>query len=84
MTQESIVKTLRKPAGLVPNIGGGIPNDIFSEVLGLPTVWVPHSYAGCNQHAPNEHMLESVAREGLQVMAGLFWDIGAEKSSSQR
>jgi len=78
MTRESFAQTLGKPAALVPNIGGGIPNDIFSEVLGLPTVWVPHSYAGCNQHAPNEHMLESVAREGLQIMAGLFWDIGAD------
>ena len=27
--------------------------------------------------AINEHMLELVAREGLQIMAGLFWDIGA-------
>ena len=25
--------------------------------LGLPTVWVPHSYASCSQHAPNEHLL---------------------------
>ena len=65
-------------AALIPNIGGGIPNDIFGEDLGMPTVWVPHSYAGCNQHAPNEHMLASVAREGLQIMAGLFWDIGTD------
>ncbi len=65
-------------AALIPNIGGGIPNDIFAEGLGMPTVWIPHSYAGCNQHAPNEHLLAPVAREGLQVMAGLFWDIGAK------
>ena len=26
-------------------------------ILGLPTVWIPHSYASCSQHAPNEHML---------------------------
>lgn len=78
-TRASFARTLGKPAAMIPNIGGGIPNDIFSEVLGLPTVWVPHSYAGCNQHAPNEHMLESVAREGLQIMAGLFWDIGTGK-----
>ncbi|MGB0572952.1 MAG: M20 family metallopeptidase [Alphaproteobacteria bacterium] len=63
-------------AALIPNIGGGIPNDIFAEDLGMPTVWIPHSYAGCNQHAPNEHILAPVAREGLQIMAGLFWDIG--------
>jgi len=76
----SFTDTLGTPPALVPNIGGGIPNDVFMEVLDLPTVWVPHSYAGCNQHAPNEHMLESVAREGLQIMAGLFWDIGGGKA----
>ena len=79
----SFTETLNAAPALVPNIGGGIPNDVFMEVLNLPTVWVPHSYAGCNQHAPNEHMLESVAREGLQVMAGLFWDIGDGKAPRQ-
>lgn len=41
-----------------------------------PTLWVPHSYPACAQHAPNEHLLASVAREGLAIMAGLFWDLG--------
>ena len=51
---------------------------VAADTLGLPTLWVPHSYAACAQHAPNEHMLGSVAREGLALMAGLFWDLGAE------
>ena len=62
---------------LLPNLGGSLPNDIFTEVLGLPTVWVPHSYAGCSQHAPNEHVLAPVMREALGLMAGLWWDIGS-------
>lgn len=37
---------------------------------------MPHSYPACAQHAPNEHLLGSVAREGLAIMAGLFWDLG--------
>jgi hypothetical protein len=45
-------------------------------VLNLKTIWVPHSYAGCSQHAPNEHLLAPIAREGLGLMAGLFWDLG--------
>ncbi len=53
-----------------------LPNDSFAEVLGLRTIWVPHSYAGCSQHAPDEHLLAPIAREGLAIMAGLFWDIG--------
>jgi acetylornithine deacetylase/succinyl-diaminopimelate desuccinylase-like protein len=67
--------TGRKPA-ILPNLGGTLPNDAFSDILGLPTLWVPHSYPGCSQHAANEHLLASVAREGLQMMAGLFWDLG--------
>jgi acetylornithine deacetylase/succinyl-diaminopimelate desuccinylase-like protein len=67
--------TGKKPA-LLPNLGGSLPNDIFANQLGLPTLWVPHSYPGCAQHAPNEHVLVSVVREGLGLMAGLFWDLG--------
>jgi hypothetical protein len=50
-------------------------------VLGPPTIWVPHFYPACSQRAPNEHMLASVAREGLQIMTGLFWDLGAPEFS---
>ncbi len=61
---------------MLPNLGGSLPNACFTEILGLPTIWVPHSYRGCSQHAPNEHLLAPVVREGLQMMAGIWWDIG--------
>lgn len=76
----SITDTTGKPPHILPNLAGSLPNDAFSEVLGLPTVWVPHSYRACSQHAPNEHVLKSVSRDALQVMAGLYWDIGNRKS----
>ena len=72
---DSLQRTTAKPASLLPNFGGSLPNDVFSEILGLPTLWIPHSYPACSQHAPNEHLLGSVAREALTVMAGLFWDL---------
>jgi acetylornithine deacetylase/succinyl-diaminopimelate desuccinylase-like protein len=77
--------TGKKPA-LLPNLGGTVPNDVFAYTLGLPTLWVPHSYPACAQHAPNEHLLGSVAREALAVMAGLWWDLGddAARLASQR
>ncbi len=62
---------------VIPSTGGGIPNDVFQDVLGLPTIWVPHSYAGCSQHAPDEHILMPVMTEAAALMAGLYWDIGA-------
>lgn len=73
----SLERTTGKRPAILPNLGGSLPNDTFTEILGLPTVWVPHSYAGCCQHAPNEHALQSALRESLGVMTGLFWDIGA-------
>jgi acetylornithine deacetylase/succinyl-diaminopimelate desuccinylase-like protein len=73
---DSIARTTGNAPAILPNLGGSLPNDIFADVLGLPTVWIPHSYAGCAQHAPNEHLLASVAREALQIMAGLWWDLG--------
>jgi acetylornithine deacetylase/succinyl-diaminopimelate desuccinylase-like protein len=72
----SIERTLGRRPALLPNLGGSLPNDCFSDVLGLPTIWVPHSYAGCSQHAPNEHVLAPILREGLAMMAGLYWDLG--------
>jgi acetylornithine deacetylase/succinyl-diaminopimelate desuccinylase-like protein len=74
---ESIAKTTEKKPAVLPNIGGSLPNDIFSQGLSLPTIWVPHSYPGCSQHAPNEHFPTALAREALAIMAGLYWDIGA-------
>jgi acetylornithine deacetylase/succinyl-diaminopimelate desuccinylase-like protein len=74
--KDSLARTTGKNPAVLPNLGGSLPNDIFSEVLGLPTVWVPHSYPSCSQHAPDEHLLPDVAREGLRIMAGLYWDIG--------
>jgi acetylornithine deacetylase/succinyl-diaminopimelate desuccinylase-like protein len=74
--QNSIRRTTGKEPAVLPNFGGSLPNDVFSQVLGLPTIWLPHSYPGCSQHAPDEHILESVTAEALDIMAGLFWDLG--------
>jgi acetylornithine deacetylase/succinyl-diaminopimelate desuccinylase-like protein len=61
---------------VLPNVGGTLPNDAFADELGLPTIWIPHSYPACAQHAPDEHLLAPVARQALELMTALFWDIG--------
>ena len=75
-TADSITRTTGQKPAILPNLGGSLPNDIFADLLGLPTVWIPHSYAGCSQHAPDEHLLAPVAREALRIMTGVFWDLG--------
>jgi acetylornithine deacetylase/succinyl-diaminopimelate desuccinylase-like protein len=72
----SIATTVGAKPAVLPNIGGSLPNDIFTEILKLRTLWVPHSYPGCSQHAPNEHLPKLLLREGLAIMSGLYWDLG--------
>lgn len=72
----SLGATAGQPVAVMPNFAGSIPNAAFSDVLGLPTLWIPHSYPACGQHGPNEHLLAPIARQGLEMMAGLYWDLG--------
>jgi acetylornithine deacetylase/succinyl-diaminopimelate desuccinylase-like protein len=72
----SLERTTGHKPVILPNLGGSLPNDIFVDVHKLKTIWIPHSYAGCSQHGPNEHLLAPIVREGLGLMAGLFWDLG--------
>jgi acetylornithine deacetylase/succinyl-diaminopimelate desuccinylase-like protein len=79
----SLRRSTDNRVAVLPNIGGSLPNDIFSEGLGLPTIWIPHSYPGCSQHAPNEHLPLALAREALGLMAGLYWDLGEAGTPSR-
>lgn len=81
---KSIKATTERDVAVVPNLGGTLPNDVFSEVLGLPTIWVPHSYAGCSQHAPDEHVLASLCRDALRIMTGLWSDLGSGGTPERR
>lgn len=77
---EWVMQTMREMSphlpALLPNLGGSLPNDVFADTLGLPTLWIPHSYPACGQHAADEHLPIALAREGLAIMTRLFWDLG--------
>ena len=81
---DSVARSTGQAPVRLPNLGGSLPNEVFARTLGLPTVWLPHSYAACNQHAPNEHLLAPVARQALGLMAGLWWDLGAGHTPAAR
>lgn len=74
---QSIEKTTGTRPGLLPSQGGSLPNHVFTDTLGVPAVWVPHSYPGCNQHAPDEHLPKAMLPGALSLMAGIYHDIGA-------
>ena len=72
----SLERSLGQKVQIIPNSSGGLPGDVFKDLLGTPLVWIPHSYNGCQQHGPDEHLLIAPAREGIAAMAGLWWDLG--------
>lgn len=73
----SVAATSDVAPAVLPSIGGSVPNHVFTDILGLPTIWIPHSYASCSQHAPDEHVLVSTCRSAARIMAGLYADIAA-------
>lgn len=78
----SLAETSGKQVNVIPNSSGSNPSEMFRQILGVPVIWVPHSYAGSQQHGPNEHGLGSLFREGLGLMAGIWWDIGFKRSAA--
>jgi acetylornithine deacetylase/succinyl-diaminopimelate desuccinylase-like protein len=81
--RRSITRSTNVPLAVIPQTGGSICNDLFTDILGIPAIWIPHSYAGCSQHAPDEHILMPVSRNALEIMAGLYWDLGEEKTPAR-
>jgi acetylornithine deacetylase/succinyl-diaminopimelate desuccinylase-like protein len=77
---DSMARTAGRAPNIIPNIGASGPSEYFRRTLGTPIMWIPHSYPGCGQHGPDEHGLGSLFREGLALMAGIWWDIGAQPS----
>ena len=82
-TVNSVARTTGTAPNVVPNSSGGLPSELFGRALGCPILWIPHSYGGCRQHGPDEHILAPLTREALSIMAGVFWDLGEAQGRPQ-
>jgi hypothetical protein len=76
-------RTAGRGPNVVPNGAGSNPSEIFKQELAVPVMWLPQSYAGCGQHGPNEHALAPLYRDGLGLMAGVWWDIGEHGAAAR-
>jgi len=74
--RQSVERTHGATPAVVPQMGGSICNDLFTDLLGIPAIWLPHSHRECSQHAPDEHVLIPVCQSALEIMAGVYWDLG--------
>lgn len=78
--KSAVERNSNHACGVLPNGGGSNMTYILQYIVGMPCVWLPLSYAGCSQHAPNEHMLKPLMREGLRHVTGIYWDLGDERT----
>jgi acetylornithine deacetylase/succinyl-diaminopimelate desuccinylase-like protein len=77
--QAVVSRAAGQHCAVLPNGGGSNVTEIMQYDLGTPCVWLPLSYAGCSQHAPNEHILRPLMREGLKIVTSVYWDLGDER-----
>jgi len=74
MGRDSIARDTNKSRRCCRNVGGSLPNDIFSEGLSLPTVWC-RFYPGCSHHA-RMSISRRRSRAKRSADGGLYWDMG--------
>lgn len=78
--KRAVERSSNQPCGVLPNGGGSNMTYILQYLVGMPCAWLPLSYAGCSQHAPDEHILLPLMREGLRHVTGLYWDLGDKET----
>ena len=61
-----------EPPILFPGVGGGGPNHIFMDILGMPAVEIPFADALQNNHAPNESQILSGFFNGIRTSAAVI------------
>jgi acetylornithine deacetylase/succinyl-diaminopimelate desuccinylase-like protein len=64
----------RRPV-VLPNLGGSIPDWLFTQVLGVPSVWVPYAPHDEANHAPNESTTIEGFVNGIRSTAAALFEL---------
>ncbi len=62
---------------VVPNLGGTIPDHLFTQGLGLPSIWVPYAPHDEANHAPNESTTIEAFVNGIRTTAAALFELAA-------
>lgn len=69
---------------IVPAFGGTIPDYVFTQILGVPSVGMPLANYDQNNHAPDENVLLDVYLTAIKICATLWQALGRVQESSAR
>ncbi|MBI3031412.1 MAG: M20/M25/M40 family metallo-hydrolase [Candidatus Rokubacteria bacterium] len=73
----AVAQAWGRPPVIVPNLGGTIPDYLFTQVLGLPSIWVPYAPHDEANHAPNESTTLEGFVNGIRSTAAALFEIAA-------
>ncbi|MEE9275012.1 MAG: M20/M25/M40 family metallo-hydrolase [bacterium] len=59
-----------------PNFGGSVPDNLFTQTLGIPSIWLPLANADGNFHAPEENLRIDILHRGTELAAALIAGMG--------
>ena len=73
----AVTRAWGRPPVVVPNLGGSIPDYLFTQELRLPSVWVPYAPHDEANHAPNESITIEGFINGIRSTAAALYELGA-------
>lgn len=76
LVSEAIRHATNQEPIVFPSMGGSGPDYLFTNVLGLPSVWLPLSPHDSNNHAPNENIKMEDFFEGIKIGATIIERMG--------
>lgn len=65
-----------QPPLLIPALGGSLPDYVFTQILGAPSLIVPYANADEANHAPNENMEVERFYNGIKIGAAMLSYVG--------
>jgi len=84
---QAVVRAVKQAWGrrpvIFPNLGGTIPDYLFTQVLGLPSIWVPYAPHDEANHAPNESITIEGFINGIRSTAAALYEIAAARGRDQ-
>jgi acetylornithine deacetylase/succinyl-diaminopimelate desuccinylase-like protein len=61
---------------LVPGVGGSLPDYVWTQILGVPSVIVPYANSDEANHAPNENMVVELFYKGILCTCHVLHRLG--------
>jgi acetylornithine deacetylase/succinyl-diaminopimelate desuccinylase-like protein len=66
-----------RPPVVIPSLGGSIPDYLFTQELGLPSIWVPYAPHDEANHAPNESITVEGFLNGVKSTAAALFTLAS-------